>query len=272
MGVTVKALLKTSDFNNFEVLTGRKGLNRIISSVSVMDAPDIHKWLKGGEILMTTGYIMKDDTSKFLDLIKNIKEANAAALFVKIKRFIDELPEEVLNSAEKLDFPVVLMPIHLAFTDVINPVLSKIINEQARKLQLSENIHHSFTNLVLSGGETEQIISTLGTILDRDVAYFDVAFKKRHLSAKTVEFENDILNKAFEYLVTKYKSYPVRIDNRIFGYLIYSDKASKYFTDEYDDIAVEHASTVLKLDIQKKMSNLEMEYRYKNEFVQEKLC
>lgn len=270
MAITVRDLLATSTFSNFEVLAGKNGLDRIVTSVSVMDAPDIHNWLRGGEILMTTGYIMKDDTFKFLDLIRNINEAQAAALFVKITRFIDTLPEEVLALAEELAFPIVYMPVNLAFIDVINPVLSQIVNDQARRLQLSENIHHSFTNLVLNGGETEQIINTLGTILDKDVAYVDLYFKKKYISAKTLQFRENVLDAVLEELLLQYQSYPIRIDNKIFGYLVYSGEEDKNSSEDAgDDIAVEHAGTVLKLNIQKKISNLEIEYRYRNEFIQD---
>jgi purine catabolism regulator len=269
MAITVRDLLSTPAFANFEVLAGKNGLDRMVTSVSVMDAPDIHNWIRGGEILMTTGYIMKDDTLKFLDLIKNINQAQAAALFVKITRFIDTLPEEVLALAEELAFPIVYMPVNLAFIDVIHPVLSQIVNDQARRLQLSENIHRSFTNLVLSGGETEQIINTLGTIIDRDVAYFDLYFRKNYISARTPQFRDSILNTALEDLLLQYMSYPIRSDNRVFGYLIYCRREQGSNADDCDDIAVEHASTVLKLNVQKKISNLEIEYRYKNEFIQD---
>lgn len=269
MAITVKALLSTPAFAKFEVLAGKNGLDRMVTSVSVMDAPDIHNWLRGGEILMTTGYIMKDDTLKFLDVIKNINQAQAAALFVKITRFIDTLPAEVLALAEELAFPIVYMPVNLAFIDVIHPVLTQIVNDQARRLQLSENIHRSFTNLVLSGGETEQIINTLGAILDRDVAYFDLYFRKNYISAQTPQFRDRMANTALEDLLLQYRSYPIRIDNRVYGYLIYCRPEQDDSADDCDDIAVEHAGTVLKLNVQKKISNLEIEYRYKNEFIQD---
>nr|WP_282580210.1 helix-turn-helix domain-containing protein [Natroniella sulfidigena] len=39
--------------------------------------------------------------------------------------------------------------------------------------------------------------------------------------------------------------------------------------DDYDEIALEHAATVLKLDIQKRISHQEIETRYRDEFVQD---
>ncbi|SHG77844.1 Purine catabolism regulatory protein-like family protein [Thermosyntropha lipolytica DSM 11003] len=63
MQLTVKNMLDM--FADFKVIAGRRGIYRQITTVSVIDAPDIHEWLKGGEFLITTGYIMRDNTLKF---------------------------------------------------------------------------------------------------------------------------------------------------------------------------------------------------------------
>ena len=142
MSLTVRELLETDEFKEYKVIAGSGGVDRKISSVSVMDAPDIYQWLRGGEILITTGYLFKDNLEFLSFLVQKIYEAEAAALFIKIGRFISELPKEVRQLAEQLNFPIVLMPLQCAFTDVINPVLSKIIWEQAEVIEYSNQIHN----------------------------------------------------------------------------------------------------------------------------------
>lgn len=269
MELSLQDILGLGSFRDFRVLAGKNGLDRAVTSVSVMDAPDISDWLKGGEILMTTGYLMKNDTSQFVSLIRSIDRANAAALFIKIHRFIDSLPREVYETAEELNFPVVSMPIGLAFTDVINPVLSLLVNEQAKRLEISEKIHRSFTSLVLNGGTFDEIIATLGKIMEKDVAFLDTGSRTRYIAAVSDYFEADMKNETVESILSRYKSYPVRIDKKNYGYIIYSDRDSSGRMNEYNGIAVEHAGTVLKLEIQKRISNLEIENRHKNEFVQD---
>jgi PucR family transcriptional regulator, purine catabolism regulatory protein len=269
LAISLEDMLRMSNFYDLKVIAGEKGLSRKVTSVSVMDAPDIYKWLKGGEILITTGYIMRENPLEIVELIKNIDNSGAAALFVKLKRFIDYLPDEVIDIANELNFPVVSMPIHLAFTDIINPVLSQIVNEQARKLQHSENIHNSFTQLVISGGDTQQIINTLRHIIQKDIAYYDTYFEKVYCSSHSEDFENDITNLTLDKVLLKYKSYLIKIDKKVYGYIVYSSSDRKDNMQEYDEIAIEHAGTVLKLDVQKKISNLQIEYNHRNEFVQD---
>ena len=159
MDMKVKNLM--NQFQNFKVLAGEGGLNRKVSTVTVMDAPDIYNWMKGGEFLITTAYIMKDNTLELKNLVIKLNENGASALGIKIGRFIEELPPEVKKTADMLNFPIIYIPTDFAFSDVIHPVLSKIVNMQAKKLMMSEKIHKSFTQIVIEGKGTNHIIETL---------------------------------------------------------------------------------------------------------------
>lgn len=47
-----------------------------------MDAVDIENWLRGGEIVMTSGYIWKDNPKSILKMIESINNVGATALFI----------------------------------------------------------------------------------------------------------------------------------------------------------------------------------------------
>ena len=100
MSLTVNQILHTEGFEEFRVICGNCGINREVSCVSVMDAPDIYNWLQGGEILLTSGYILKDNMDYLLELIEKIAQKGAAALFIKLGRFIDDIPEKVKKRAD----------------------------------------------------------------------------------------------------------------------------------------------------------------------------
>lgn len=134
MHLTVKNMLDM--FSDFQIIAGGNGINRQVTTVSVMDAPDIHEWLKGGEFLITTGYIMRDNPLKIIDLLNNINHAGAAALGIKLDRFIKTLPAAVIEKSDELGIPLIHIPNKYAFTDVINPVLSRIVNNQRQSFKL----------------------------------------------------------------------------------------------------------------------------------------
>lgn len=266
MPIDVNSLLDM--FNDFEVIAGHKGLERKVTTVTVMDAPDIHEWLKGGEFLMTTAYIMKDHPLQIKELVERIDNRGAAALGIKLKRFVYELPAEVLVAANERALPIIYIPSHYAFRDIINPVLSHIVNEQARLLARSEQIRRSFTELVIRGGNVDQILATLQAIVEKEVAFFDRKLGKVYISGENPDFHAVISTNDLERIAQDYHTYTLTVENRVYGHLVLNLPAQDSLR-EYDKIALEHAKTVLILDIQRKISQLQVESRYRDQLVQD---
>src|SRR5690554_6442568 len=103
-------MLNTAGYKDFKIIAGEKALDKEVSNINVVDVPDIASWIKGGELLITTAYFVKEDPLKLIELIQEVKIAGATGLGIKIKRYIDVIPQEVLKKAEELDFPLLIIP------------------------------------------------------------------------------------------------------------------------------------------------------------------
>lgn len=257
MMFTVKELLDTEEFSEFKVIAGMWGMNRKVSSVTVMDAPDIYKWLRGGEILMTSGYLWRNDVSFLEELIRKINEVHAAALFIKLGRFVDELPQTVYALAEKLKFPIVYMPMQCAFTDVINPVLSKIVLEQTKIIEYSNQIHKTFIDLTIEGKGISEIVEKVSELLETKVIYIDML----GLLQQQSDIEETVLTD------DEYTRFPIQYNRKVYGYIVCQAKEDEL--NEYNHIILEHAATIIKLQIQQRISNMEIESRYRDQFVRD---
>jgi purine catabolism regulator len=103
--VTFEMLLKMSALRELHVVAGHGGFDRAIKAVSVMDAPDSYKWLKGGEFILTTAYLSGGD-ARFLELnLMNLIESGSSGLGVKRGRHLSEIPENVIEIADEHRVP-----------------------------------------------------------------------------------------------------------------------------------------------------------------------
>lgn len=266
MNLTIEEMLEISGFQEFQILAGKQGKERIISAVNVIDAPDIHNWIRGGEIFATTGYIVKDNPMELKDIITRMNEKGASALLIKLHRFIDELPKEVLEEADRLNFPLISIPFNISFDRIISPILSELTNRQAKKIVYSEKIHNTFTQLVINNVETKEIIEKLSDLLKEKIAFYDIYFNKLYLSVDDKEFGEEFSSSDLREILNKYEYKIIEIDKEVYGYLIHYDRK---IIDEYRDIISEHAITVLKLDIQRKISNYQIETKYREQLLQD---
>lgn len=260
MKITVEELLKMKEFSGFRVICGAGGLNKEVQSVSVMDAPDIYKWIRGGEILLTSGYVLKDNMEAMPDLIRKLSDRNAAALFIKLGRFVNEIPKSAVQTATRLDFPVVYMPYEFTFVDVITPTLTRVNSYQLEQIRRSENIHRTFINIAIKQEGIKKIIEYLSNLIEQEVVYYSV------LKLKGVHFYTNgetVFDR--EHFMSKYPCFAVNVNGKICGYVIVVNE--KYKAGKYDLIAIDHAITVIKLDVQKQTFENEVERKYKDNFV-----
>lgn len=262
---TVNEMIEECGFSDFKVIAGEGGLSNEVSSVTVFDAPDAWNWLKGGEFVITTGYFINNDSRVFEDLIINIKANKMAGIGIKVDRFIHKVPNSVIDKANELGIPIIYIPNHYAFIEIINPVLTKIINDQADRLKRSEMIRKSFTQLVIDGGDLKDILVTLKRITGFESAYADIYFNTFIFESEDLNFVNTI--KSMDFIsFQEHKFFEISYNKYIFGYLIINVKGK---IEQLEEAAIEHAITVLKLYIQRKISNTQIEMRYRDEFVRD---
>ena len=260
MKITVEELLKMEEFSGFRVLCGAGGLDKEVESVSVMDAPDIYKWIRGREILLTSGYVLKDNMDTMPDLIRKLAERNAAALFIKLGRFVNEIPKAAAQTATQLDFPIVYMPYEYTFVDVITPALTRVNSYQLEQIRHSERIHRTFINIAVKQEGIKKIIEYLSNLIGQEVVYYSV------LKIKGVQFyTNGEPEFDREHFMSKYPCFGVTVNGKTCGYVIVINE--KYKAEKYDLIAIDHAITVIKLDVQKQIFEREVERKYKDNFV-----
>jgi purine catabolism regulator len=130
--------------------------------------------------------------------------------------------ENALRMADKLSFPIIQIPLPMMYLEIITPVLSDIINDQARKLEYSEKIHNSFTQLIIRGGGPQRIVNTLGDILGADVAFYDAYYDRKYLKSDSEKFSRDVGFMPVEDIMKAYYSYQIYLDRKDNGYLIIS--------------------------------------------------
>ena len=266
--LTVKEMLSMPPLKGLEIVAGKGGENRTVSTVSVMDALDIYRWMKGGEFLITSGSPVKEDPSYIAPLIEKLNENGASAFGIKTGRFLGSIPKEALDTADRLSFPLIYIPNEFAFTDIINPVLREVIDRQSRILAMSEKIHRSFTRLAITEQGVEQILLTLSRIIGRETAFYDLYFSRLFVPSgfELKEEIESLPNSDLSKDLTRYfDTYPVSNLSMGYGLIVMGKRTGE--TIDRSDIALEHAATILILDVQKRISNSQVESKFRDELV-----
>ena len=64
---------------------------------------------------------------------------NSTAMGIKLKRYLDEIPQEIIELCDELGFPLIQIPYDLAWIDVINAVNSVAMNRYIIRINDKKN-------------------------------------------------------------------------------------------------------------------------------------
>ncbi|KAA0965531.1 hypothetical protein FQ087_04305 [Sporosarcina sp. ANT_H38] len=169
----VEDLFFVDIFQEAKVIAGHAGLKREVASIEVSETPDVIHFLAENSLLITTGYAFKDNPAELVNLISQINERPCAGIAIKLKRFIDEIPQEVIDLANSLNFPIIQIPESLTLGTVAHQLLSFIWDSQIQELFYAIHVHKKFTNMMIKGYKLQALIESLGSLLKSPVLLLD---------------------------------------------------------------------------------------------------
>ncbi|MDI6909364.1 PucR family transcriptional regulator ligand-binding domain-containing protein [Nocardioides sp.] len=137
-GLDLESVLALPCLAGATVVAGRAGLGRRVTRLNVMEVPDIAAWVKPDELLLTTGYALRQELDTWAQLIADLAHTGLAGVAVKVDRYIDVLPSDMLEEADRLGLPVIELPAEVAFDDVISQVLEAVLETDRDLLTRSD--------------------------------------------------------------------------------------------------------------------------------------
>jgi purine catabolism regulator len=169
-GVPVRALLGASSLIGTTVLAGHAGLDRLVRGVNVMEVPDILPWVKPNELLLTTAFPLTqfepgDQPRLMRDLVTDLNARGLSALGVKLGRYLDAVPQQVLARADEIGFPILRLPDGVAWNEVLAELFSELLDQQATVLARADALHRAISAIVLAGGGLPQIADEVSRLL-----------------------------------------------------------------------------------------------------------
>ncbi|WP_054025598.1 PucR family transcriptional regulator [Bacillus sp. FJAT-28004] len=282
----LEQLLSNAIFSNSQVIAGHSGLSRVVQTVNIMDAPDIIHFLRPGELLLTNGYFMKEKPETLLNLMTMMNQLKCSGLAVKTRRFALDIPQEVKDEADRIQFPIIeISSVEHSLGEILQRSTSVILDNKNDELQHSLTVHKQFASMIMKGNGIPEIITALTQLLCSPVLLLS---SKLQVTAHSHHFKQtrmlplisaaqDVLSNLpslqtavhhclLDPALHEYRHvaiYPIST-YRHEGYLIAFQP--KQASSNQHDLTLEQASNVIGMEMSKRQAVKERSRRYKNEF------
>lgn len=162
---TVREICGFDLLKDAQVLAGEHGMERRVLRLNVMSVPDVARWTKPHELLLTTHYPLARSSDEMVRLLRELDGTGVAALAVKLGGETGLLDADALREADELALPVLTVPDDVAFDDILSEVLAALTNRQAAALRRVQDVHEAMLRLSLGGGGVDDIVRELGRVL-----------------------------------------------------------------------------------------------------------
>ncbi|GGP16422.1 PucR family transcriptional regulator [Oceanobacillus neutriphilus] len=282
MGITLESAMKIGGLKKCRILTGEKGLSKTIDNVTITEVPDITRWLKGKELLLTS-FFAKNEPSDQKQFIQQLSAINTSALAIKPYHYLGEIPDFILEEAEKYSLPIIEIPEDVSYLDILSPVMSAIFNNKALLQDDMEQANKILREVSINGGRVNDFIEAL-EFLTRSIVTieswlpfinlpnpsFEIApiseemIREMELIKHPIRLKRKRNGEEIPCIVA-----PILLDGVMYGYI--TSWGYKVENLQLYLSILEQASVFLSLEFLRLKVKHDVEQQYKDDFIQELL-
>ena len=287
MAIYVKDLLMEEEMNGARLISGEEGLDNEIKGVTIIEAPDIVKWINGGEVLLTGLYAFRSCSMEdFKNYIDELVKKKISALILKRGKPVEGAEDKVeylIQFSRKHTIPILEVPFEISFRDVMSRLMERLFNEEVTRLKYFKTTHDNFSALVLGsesiGVAIDQILDVLAKLIRNPVAAFnrqldcigasEGAERSLEIQKDAQSYEPGIYSN-YEYLrqqIENRQQYivKVKLNLRERLYLVITEEEDSF--DVMDAIATESAIWALQFELVRQYSVTELEKKFQNDIM-----
>ncbi len=152
-----------------QVVTGVPHLERPVGWVHITELTDPASFLKGGELVLTTGMPLPDDVAGVRRYVDELADVGAAALVIELVRRYHRPPDALVDACRLRGLPLVTLAKDVNFLEVTQVVHALLLGNQADVMRRTQRIHEVFTALTLRGAGPEDVVRAAAEMCGRTV-------------------------------------------------------------------------------------------------------
>lgn len=151
------------------VVTGAAHLDRPVRWVHITELTDPASFLKGGELVLTTGMPLPQDAVGVRRYVDELADIGAAALVIELVRRYHRPPDALVDACRRRGLPLVTLAKDVNFLEVTQVVHALLLGNQAEAMRRTQRIHEAFTTLTLRGAGPEDVVRAAAEMSGRTV-------------------------------------------------------------------------------------------------------
>jgi purine catabolism regulator len=279
MTLTVGDLLRSPGLD-LHLVAGGDGLTNAIRWVHVSELVDPAPWLKGGELLLTTGIGVGRTPARQRAYLSRLVDAGLSGLGFGLGFSFHKVPKALADAAERSSFPIFEVAYAMPFIAITEAVFTRLVAEQYDVLSRSLESEHTLTRAVLDGQGLPGIVASLvrasggwGVLLDLHgsvLAAFPtraaVRASRLWAGVQSPQAEGSRFSLSLVEGEDHVTLQPVAAQGRVEAFLALGKRET---LSQFDRIVFSHALSLVAIELSKTRAVAEAERRLKGDLLEQ---
>jgi DNA-binding PucR family transcriptional regulator len=173
MYIRVSDTLKLPSLKKSKIMAGSGGLDRKVYRISVVECPEfpinldyageVNQLFKNGDFFISSLYAIRNNPELLIDTVKLYNQFNSSGIII-FDKYIAEIPVEVINYANNVNYPIILIENTIAYADIISDVMRAIFSQENNYNSIS--LIDKILNTELDERQLEKLAYSLNYSLD----------------------------------------------------------------------------------------------------------
>ncbi|ASN07304.1 PucR family transcriptional regulator [Virgibacillus necropolis] len=259
--LTIKNVLTRDTFQHAKVIAGSNGLGKLVKWTHILETNKFESLINGGELILTTGAGLQLDSQTKLTYVEKLIERSAVGICIEIGTHVNKMPSEIIQLADKHDFPIIIFEEVVKFVDITQDLHSLIINQHHLELNQLNLLSKKFNELSLSPNGILKILQELYANFKKSTLFITVDTKSYYYPPEVKDMdelirsyfkgfkEKNMQQRFFSLNGENFALFPVKGLGQVWGYLCLQVKDSlldEFFFTVMDCAALAIAQIMLR--------------------------
>ncbi len=157
---TVKDLLDLDVMKSAILIAGKNGLDNEIKFANIMETPEVSKFMKGGEFLISAGFAFQEDEESCRRMISDFANKKISAFGINVGRYLQTIPLAMIEECNNRNLPLIILPKNTPYMDIMIPVWNRTINQRLESSTEQKDFYNALLDVILS----EKALSASATL------------------------------------------------------------------------------------------------------------
>jgi purine catabolism regulator len=276
---TVAELLAIKDLS-LTLVAGGQGVDRPIRWAHVSELEDPTRFLRGGEVLLSTGLSLHGSApERQARFVEQLAAAKLAGLGLGLGFGFEATPPAMIEAADRAAFPLFEVPYELPFIAITEALFSRLVNEQYVLLQRAGVVQQTLSRLLLEGSGLDALLGAYARMTGTRALLLDLHGEVMAAAPGATETIDPrvawaevqrLRPEGNEFSLTlsdgdgHRSMLPILVGGAPAGFLV---MARTERTEPYHHVVVHHLATAIALDLSKAQAVASTERRLVGDFL-----